>query len=45
MEKFDRNKYFQGKSKENYETSASIVFWCAIALSVIATISFFVKFF
>jgi len=45
MEKFNRNKYFQGKSKENYETSASIVFWCSIALSIIVTIYFFVKIF
>ena len=43
MEEFDRDKYFQGKSKENYENSSEIVFWCLVILSVIGIGYFFVN--
>jgi hypothetical protein len=43
MEEFDRDKYFQGKSKENYENSSEIVFWCLVILSVIGIAYFFVN--
>lgn len=45
MEKFNRNKYYQGKSEENYKTSAEIVFWCAIAIFGIIVVYFFSKIF
>ena len=43
MEESDRDKYFQGKSKENYENSSEIVFWCLVILSVIGIGYFFVN--
>ena len=38
-------KDFQGKSKENYQTSAEIVFWCFIFFLVLFVVSIFFKFF
>jgi hypothetical protein len=43
MEKSDPDKYFQGKSKENYETSSEIVFWCLVILSILGIVYFFVN--
>ena len=43
MEEFDPDKYFQGKSKEDYETSSEIVCWCLVILSVIGIGYFFVN--
>ena len=44
MEEFDRDKYFKGKSKENYEISSAIVFWCVAILSIIIISYFLVNF-
>jgi len=38
-------KDFQGKSKENYQTSAEIVFWCFVFLFVISVVAIIFKFF
>ena len=36
---------FQGKSKENYQTSAEIVFWCFVFAFIISAVAIFFKFF
>ena len=43
-QKWNRND-FQGKSKENYETSASIVFWCFILSLFVSGAGIFFNFF
>ncbi len=36
---------FQGKRKENYQTSAEIVFWCFVSAFIISVVAIFFKFF